>query len=91
MVVYSNVARIPGFRKPPIANPTKYKALLIGINYTSPTDDNELGRRPLEGPVNDAKGIKKAMIGGVSAVALPLRAQRRHLQRSSVTRRRIFS
>jgi len=65
-------SRIPGFRRPPTANPPKYKAVLIGINYTSPTSGNEQGRRSLQGPVNDAKEIKKILIGGVSAVALPL-------------------
>ena len=72
MAAFSKVARIPGFLRP--ANPTKYKALLIGINYTSPAGENEQGRRLLNGPVNDAKEVKKALIGGVSAVALPLRA-----------------
>jgi hypothetical protein len=67
MTVYSKVAR---FRRPTTANPPKYKALLIGINYTSPAGDHEQGRRPLTGPVNDAKGIKKVLIGAVSAVIL---------------------
>jgi hypothetical protein len=67
MVVCSKVARFPGLRKPTTAVPPKYKALLIGINYTSLTGDNEQGRRPLTGPVNDAKGMKKVLIGEVSA------------------------
>ncbi|KAN0136659.1 Caspase domain containing protein [Lactarius tabidus] len=62
MVVCPKVARFPGLRKPTTAVPPKYKALLIGINYTSPTGDNEQGRRPLTGPVNDAKGMKKVLI-----------------------------
>lgn len=73
MAVYSKVARIPGFRKPLTAKPPKYKGLLIGINYTSPAGDHEQGRRPLTGPVSDAKGMKKLLIGGVSAVTLPVR------------------
>jgi hypothetical protein len=68
MPVCSKVARFPGLRKPPTAVPPKYKALLIGINYTSTTGNNEQGRRPLTGPVNDAKGMKKVLNGGVSAV-----------------------
>lgn len=75
MHVYSKVARIPGFRKPPTAKPPKYKGLLIGINYTSPAGDHEQGRRPLTGPVNDAKGMKKFLIGGMSAVAGPTQAE----------------
>ena len=70
MPVCSNVARIPGFRKPHNAISPKYKALLIGINYRSSTGDNEQGRRPLTGPVSDAKGMKKVLIGEVSAVTL---------------------
>jgi uncharacterized caspase-like protein len=61
MPVCSKVARFPGLRKPPTAVPPKYKALLIGINYTSTTGNNEQGRRPLTGPVNDAKGMKKVL------------------------------
>ncbi len=53
------------FRKSSIASASKHKGLLIGINYTSPTDDNELGYRQLKGPINDAKEVKKALIGGV--------------------------
>ena len=50
----------------------KYKALLIGINYTSSTDDHEQGYRQLQGPVNDAKDVKKALIGGFWPAALLL-------------------
>ena len=50
----------------------KYKALLLGINYASPTDDHEQGYRPLQGPVNDAKDVKKALIGGAYLAALLL-------------------
>lgn len=76
MPVCSKVARIPGFRKPPTAIPPKYKALLIGINYKSPTGDNEQGRRPLTGPVSDAKGMKKVLIGEGSAVNLQVAHER---------------
>ena len=70
MPVCSKIARIPVFRRPPTAIPPKYKALLIGINYTSPASDPEQGRRSLTGPVNDAKGMKKVLIGEVSAATL---------------------
>ncbi|KAF8258290.1 caspase domain-containing protein [Lactarius quietus] len=64
MPVCSKVTCIPCFRKHSTEKPPKYKALLIGINYTSPAGDNEQGRRPraLTGPVNDAKGVKKVLI-----------------------------
>ncbi|KAH9160138.1 caspase domain-containing protein [Lactarius sanguifluus] len=38
------------------------KALLIGINYMSPAGDNEQRGDKLDGPVNDAKEMKKALI-----------------------------
>jgi len=44
------------------ASAPRHKALLIGINYTSSTDDNEHGYRQLKGPVNDAKEVKEALI-----------------------------
>ena len=93
MPVCSKIARIPGFRKPPTTIPPKYKALLIGINYTSPASDPEQGRRSLTGPVNDAKGMKKVLIGEVSAATLSghARAQCRHLQKSSATSQGISS
>ncbi|KAI9436822.1 caspase domain-containing protein [Lactarius psammicola] len=64
MAVCSKIARIPGFRKPPTANlqAPKYKAVLIGINYTSPTGDDEKGYSSLQGPVNDAKEMNKLLI-----------------------------
>ncbi len=45
---------IPRFRPSPDAPLPKFKALIIGINYTSSQDE-------LQGPVNDAKDIKKAL------------------------------
>ena len=53
------------FRKSSTASAPKYKALLIGINYTSPADDIEQGYRQLKGPVNDAKEVKQALIGEI--------------------------
>ena len=47
---------IPRFRHSPDAPLPKFKALIIGINYTSSQDE-------LQGPVNDAKDIKKALEG----------------------------
>ncbi|KAH9059176.1 caspase domain-containing protein [Lactarius vividus] len=51
------------FRKSSTASTPKHMALLIGINYTSTTDENEQGFRQLKGPINDAKEVKKALIG----------------------------
>ncbi|KAH9038757.1 caspase domain-containing protein [Lactarius pseudohatsudake] len=62
MAVCSKVARIPGFRKSPTTDPPKYRALLIGINYMSPAGDNEQRGDKLDGPVDDAKEMKKALI-----------------------------
>ncbi|KAH8989873.1 caspase domain-containing protein [Lactarius hatsudake] len=62
MAVCSKVARIPCFRKFPTTDPPKYKALLIGINYMSPAGDSEQHGDKLDGPVNDAKEMKKALI-----------------------------
>ncbi|KAI9445812.1 caspase domain-containing protein [Lactarius psammicola] len=50
------------FRKSSTSSAHKHKALLIGINYTPSADDNEQGHRQLQGPVNDAKEMKKALI-----------------------------
>jgi len=52
------------FCKSSTASAPKHKALLIGINYTSHADDNEQGYRQLQGPINDAKEVKEALIGG---------------------------
>src|SRR5258708_4885408 len=70
MGVYPRIARMASFRRHPTAKPPNYMAVLIGINYTSP--DNEKRYSKLNGPVNDAKEMKKILIGGVSAIALPL-------------------
>ena len=46
--------------------PLNYKALLIGINYSSSEDDTEDEDdrpSPLVGPVNDVKEMKKMLIG----------------------------
>ncbi|KAH8989874.1 caspase domain-containing protein [Lactarius hatsudake] len=51
------------FRKSSVASAPKHKALLIGINYTSATDENEQAFRQLQGPINDAKEVKTALIG----------------------------
>jgi hypothetical protein len=46
-------------------DPPNYKALLIGINYSSPADHIESRDRPcpLVGPVNDVKEMKKMLMG----------------------------
>jgi hypothetical protein len=46
------------------------QALLIGINYASTASDNEHGCRELKGLANDAKEMKKTLIGADSALAL---------------------
>ena len=63
------LSRIPVYCQSPTAGPPEHKALLIGINYASPASDNEQleDYRELKGPVNDAKEMKKALIGAVSA------------------------
>jgi hypothetical protein len=67
----SSLSRVPVYCQSPTTAPPEHKALLIGINYAHPTGDNEQGYRELKGPVNDAKEMKKALIGAVSALALP--------------------
>lgn len=57
----------------------RHKALLIGINYASSSDDNEQGYRPLKGPINDAKEVQEALIGEVQSTALPLTCSTRLL------------
>lgn len=58
---------IPHFRRSPDAPLPNYKALVIGINYTSSPQAG--GSRPgdsdlqLKGPVNDAKAMKKTLKG----------------------------
>jgi hypothetical protein len=46
-------------------DPPNYKALLLGINYSSPPDPTEAGDypSPLVGPVNDVKEMKKMLMG----------------------------
>ncbi|KAH9038754.1 caspase domain-containing protein [Lactarius pseudohatsudake] len=56
------LSRVPAYRKSPTPFPPENRALLIGINYTSPVGDNERGYRKLMGPVNDAKDMKKTLI-----------------------------
>jgi hypothetical protein len=48
----------------PVDSP-HYKALLVGINYSSPPDHIESGDcpSPLVGPVNDVKEMKKMLMG----------------------------
>ena len=69
------LSRIPVYCQSPTAGPPEHKALLIGINYASPASDIEQleSYSELKGPVNDAKEMKKALIGAVSARA-PLRS-----------------
>jgi hypothetical protein len=72
----------------------RHKALLIGINYASPAEDNEQGYRQLKGPINDAKEVKEALIGEVQTAAIPLSrstTQRDYSQISLTTRKRIFA
>lgn len=70
----STLSRIPVYCQSPTAGPPEHKALLIGINYASPASDNdsEQSYRELKGPVNDAKEMKRALIGAVSAFPLLL-------------------
>ncbi len=70
-------SRIPTYCQSPTASPPGRRALLIGISYASPAGYNEKGYRELKGPVNNAKEMKKALIGGVSTVAFPLTSSTR--------------
>ena len=72
-------SRIPPYCQSPTATPPEHKALLIGINYASSIVDSEQDYRELQGPINDAKEMKKALIGGISTLAhLRSRAQRNY-------------
>ena len=66
------LSHIPVYCQSPTAGPPEHKALLIGINYASTAGDNEQLEtyRELKGPVNDAKEMKRALIGAVSARSL---------------------
>ena len=59
------LSHIPVYCQSPIVGPPEHKALLIGINYASPAGDNEQleAYGELKGPVNDAKEMKRALIG----------------------------
>ena len=48
--------------------PPKYKALLLCISYLFCPDGSDPGNRPspLAGPLNDAKEMKTALIGGLN-------------------------
>jgi hypothetical protein len=48
----------------PVDSPN-YKALLLGINYSSPPDhiESEDCPSPLVGPANDVKEMKKMLMG----------------------------
>jgi hypothetical protein len=48
--------------------PPKYKALLLCISYLFCPDGSDPGNRPtpLVGPLNDAKEMKTALIGGLN-------------------------
>lgn len=48
--------------------PPKYKALLLCISYSFYPDGSDPGNRPspLAGPLNDAKEMKTALIGGLN-------------------------
>ncbi len=59
--------RLCRFRRSSATPVLKHKALIIGINYT---DDREHDFRPLKGPNNDAKDVKKTLIGESQIVSL---------------------
>lgn len=69
MAPHFTLSRIPPYCQSPTASPPEHKALLIGINYASSVGDNDQGYRELKGPVNDAKEIKKALIGRAFTVS----------------------
>jgi len=64
-------------RVPPGTLPPNYKALLVCISYSLYLEGSDPGDRPspLAGPLNDAKEMKTALIGGLnvdSTAFLPL-------------------
>jgi hypothetical protein len=55
-------------RVPPGTPPPNYKAFLLCISYLFFPDGSDPGNRPspLAGPLNDAKEMKTALIGGLN-------------------------
>jgi len=91
MSPHFTLSRIPTYCQSPTASPPEHRALLIGINYAPSVGDNEQGYRRLSGPVNDAKEMKKALIGAVSHGCHSTRGpQRDYSQSSLTTRKRMF-
>jgi len=56
MPVPSRLSPIPPYRASPEDPLPQFKALIIGINYWSRSDE-------LKGPVNDARDVKKTLEG----------------------------
>ena len=65
VAIFSKPRQVPHFRRSADAPLPKYKALVIGINYTWSPDGSEPGNAALQlrGPVNDAKSIKEMLKG----------------------------
>ncbi|KAH9991892.1 caspase domain-containing protein [Russula vinacea] len=63
VAIFSKPRQVPHFRRSADAPLPKYKALVIGINYTWSPDGSEPGNAALQlrGPVNDAKSIKEML------------------------------
>ena len=80
MTVFPQAPRFPNFfhpRVPPGTPPPNYKAFLLCISYLNCAGGSDPGNRlsPLAGPLNDAKEMKAALIGGLnvdSTAFLPL-------------------
>ncbi|KAF8258288.1 caspase domain-containing protein [Lactarius quietus] len=62
MAPHFTLSRVPIYCQSPTASPPKHRALLIGINYASSFGNNEQRYCELNGPVNNAKAMKKALI-----------------------------
>ncbi|KAF8258455.1 caspase domain-containing protein [Lactarius quietus] len=62
MAPHFTLSRVPIYCQSPTASPPKHRALLIGINYASSFGNNEQRYCELNGPVNDAKAMKEALI-----------------------------
>ena len=93
MAQHFTLSRIPTYCQSPTAAAPEHKALLIGINYVSSVGDDDQGYRELKGPINDAKEMKKALIGGVFTVfpfRFTLGLNPTYSQSSLTTRKRIF-
>ena len=72
MAILLEAPHFPNVLHTPGTLPPKYKALLLCISYLFCPDGSDPGNRPtpLAGPLNDAKEMKTALIGGLNSTLL---------------------